>query len=84
MAESKMSKFKMAEFKMAASINLSQNEWVKFFCANGGNQSWPVWVSLRRKTKMAESKMAEFKTAEFKIPDIIKLNENEWVWVRLN
>ena len=82
----------MAEFKMAAIINLSQNEWVKFFCANGGNQSWQVWVSLRGKTNMrgientnmAESKMAEFKMAEFKIPDIIKLNENEWVWVRLN
>ena len=43
------------------------NEW-SFFCANGwegslfyangGNQSWQVWVSLRGKTKMAESKMA--------------------------
>ena len=36
MAESKMVKFKMAEFKMAAIIKLSQNEWVKIFCANGG------------------------------------------------
>ena len=26
----------MVEFKMAAIIKLSQNEWVKFFCANGG------------------------------------------------
>ena len=85
-SESKMavSESNMAEFKMAIIINLSQNEWVKFFCANGGNQSWQVWVSLRGKTNMAESKMAEFKMAEFKIPDIIKLNENEWVWVRLN
>ena len=24
------------------------NEW-RFFCANGGNQSWEVWVSLERK-----------------------------------
>ena len=85
-SESKMavSESNMAEFKMAIIINLSQNEWVKYFCANGGNQSWQVWVSLRGKTNMAESKMAEFKMAEFKIPDIIKLNENEWVWVRLN
>ena len=30
-------------------------------------------------TKMAESKIAKFKMA-----DIIKLGENEWVWVRLN
>ena len=37
-SESKMavSEFNMAEFKMAAIISLSQNEWVKFFCANGG------------------------------------------------
>ena len=85
-SESKMavSESNMAEFKMAAIIKLSQNEWVKFFCANGGNQSWQVWVSLRGNTKMAESKMAEFKMAEFKMAAIIKLSENEWVWVRLN
>ena len=57
---------------------------VKFFCANGGNQSWQVWVSLRGKTKVAESKMAKFKKAEFKMVAISKLSENEWVWVRLN
>ena len=60
------------------------NEWMKFFCANGGNQSWQVWVSLRRNTMMAESKLAKFKMAEFKMAAIIKLNEIEWVWVRLN
>ena len=32
----------MAEFKMAAIIKLSQNECVKGFCVNGGNQSWQV------------------------------------------
>ena len=64
---------------MAAIIKLSQNEWVKIFCANGGNQSWQVWVSLREKTKVAESKMAQFKMAA-----IIKLSQNDWVWVRLN
>ena len=63
---------------MAAIIKLSQNEWVKFFfCANGGNQSWQVWVSLRGKTKVAESKMTKFKMAEFKMAAIIKLSENE-------
>ena len=31
MAESKMAEIKMEEFKMAAIIKLSQNEWVKFF-----------------------------------------------------
>ena len=85
-SESKMalSGSNMAEFKMAAIIKLIQNEWVKFFCANGGNQSWQVWVTLRRKTKMAESKMAKFKMAEFKMAAIIRSSENEWVWARLN
>ena len=31
MAESKMVKFKMAEFEMAAIIKFIQNEWVKLF-----------------------------------------------------
>ena len=31
-----MAECKMAEFKMAAIIKLSENEWVKFFCTNGG------------------------------------------------
>ena len=81
----------MVEFKMAAIIKLSQNEWANFFCANGGegsvsevffcanggNQSWQVWVSLRGNTKVAESKMANFKMAKFKMAAIIKLSENE-------
>ena len=63
---------------------LPSSSWVRmnerrFFCANGGNQSWQVWVSLREKTKVAESKMAQFKMAA-----IIKLSQNDWVWVRLN
>ena len=53
----------MAEFKMAAIIKLSQNEWVKFFlCQNE-----------------LKSKMAKFMMAEFKMAAIIKLSENEWV-----
>ena len=76
MSESKMavSQSNMVEFKMAAIIKLSHIEWVEVFCANGGNQSRQVWVSLRGATKMAESKMAEFKVAA-----IIKLSQNEWV-----
>ena len=80
MAESTMAKFKMSGIQDgAAIIKLSQNEWVKFFYANGGNQPWQVWVNLKGNTKIAESKMAKFKMAT-----IIKLSENEWVWVRLN
>ena len=59
--------------------------WVMFFfCANGGNQSWQVCVSLRQEIKMTDSKMVDFKMAEYKMATIIKLSENEWVWVRLN
>ena len=81
----KMAESKMAEFKMAAIIKLIRlNEWSilckwwrgkskwSFFFGNGGNQSWQVWVSLRRKTNMAESKMAKLKMAA-----IIKLSQNE-------
>ena len=78
-AESKMAKFKMMEFKIAINIKLSQNEWVNFFFgANGGKQSWQMWVGLRGKTMIPESKMAKFKMAA-----IIKLSENELVWVRV-
>ena len=83
-SKSTVSESNMAEFKMAAIIKMRQNEWVKFFCANDGNQSWQVWVSWRGKTKLFETKMAKFKMAEFKMAAIIKLRENEWDWVRLN
>ena len=55
-----------------------ENEW-NIFCANGGNHSWQVWVTLRGNTKIAEFKMAKFKRVEFKMAAIIKLNQNEWV-----
>ena len=48
------------------------------------------WVNLREENKVseskiaeAESKMGEFKMAEFEISTIIKLSENEWVWVQI-
>ena len=34
-----MAESKMKEFKMAAIIKLSPNEWVKFICGNGGEGS---------------------------------------------
>ena len=79
MAESKMD----AEFMIAAIIMLTENERVKFFYANARNQSWQLWVSLRGKTKMAESKLVKLNMAEFKMSAIIKLSQNEWVKVFL-
>ena len=40
-----MAESKMAEFKMAAIINLSENAWMNFFCA-------------KAESKMVEFKMA--------------------------
>ena len=65
MVESKLAKLNMAEFKMAAIIKLSQNEWVKVFFPRWQNTIW--------------CKMAETKMAEFNIVAIIKLSQNEWV-----
>ena len=58
-----------------------ESEWMSevFLCANNGNQSLQVWVSLRGHTKIAESKRAKFMMAEFKMAAIIKLSQNKWV-----
>ena len=70
---------KMAEFKMAAIINLSENTWVKFFCANGWIQDGSIqdgfhhqvqseWMSLSQielDWVRVLCKMAESKMAEF-------------------
>ena len=88
--ESKMavSESNMAEFKMAAIIKLSQNEWVKFlFVQNGWIQHGRVqdnshhqveweWMSLSQIELVwvrVLCKMAESKMAEFKMVAIIKL-----------
>ena len=80
----------MAEFKMATIIKLGENEmslsqielvWVRV------RMEWECfWVNLREDNKVSESKMAvsESNLAEFKMAAIIKLSENEWVWVKLN
>ena len=76
-SESKMavSESNLAEFKMAAIIKLSHNQWVKVFFfvqivgTNLGKCEW-VW---ERKTNMAECKLAEFKMAA-----IIQV---EWEWM---
>ena len=81
MAESTMTIFKRMEFKMAAIIKLSQNEWVKFFCAK-----WlePIWQNSRWLPSSSEwewkievfflGKMDESNMAEFKLAAIIKMS----------
>ena len=94
-----MAECKMAKFKMAAIIKLSQNEWMKFsFVQNGWIQDGRIldgwhhqieweWMSLSQIELVwvrVLCKIVESKMAEFKMADIIKLGKNEWVWVRLN
>ena len=55
-----------------------------FFVEMVGTNIGKCELSLRGNNKMAVSKMAKIKMAEFKMAAIIKLSENEWVWVRLN
>ena len=91
-SESKMavSESKMAEFKMADIINLSENEQVNFFVQNSWIQDSRIQDGCHHQfewecmsdvffVQMAESKMPELKMAA-----IIKLSQIEWVWVRLN
>ena len=42
------------------------------------------FVQMAESLMAAQTKMAESKMAKFKMTAIIKLSENEWVWVRLN
>ena len=86
MVESKMVESKKAEFKMAAII--SENEWsqIELVWVRVRMEEECFWVNLREDNKVFESKMAmsESNMAEFKMAAIIKLSQNEWVWVRLN
>ena len=142
----KMAKSMMAKFKMAAIIKLSENEWVKFFCAKWLNPWWQIsrwlpswsWVRMHEwsfflwKSWIQDGRfqdgchyqvesewtseffvqigwiqdsriqdgchhqfewecmrevffveMAESKMAKFNMTAIIKLSENELVWVRV-
>ena len=81
---------KMADIKMAAIINLSQNEWVKFFlCKMAESKMAEIkMAAISSWGRMNEwrfflHKMAETRMAEFKIAAIIKLSLNEWVKVFL-
>ena len=72
-AESNMTQYQDGCHHQVESEKMSE----VFLCANGGNQSWQVWVSLRGKTKLAESKLAK-----------IKMADSRWLpsssWVRMN
>ena len=55
------------------------NEW-SFFCANGGNQSWQVWMSLRGKTLDGGIKHGCHNQVKW---EWMSLSQIELVWVRV-
>ena len=67
---------------MAAIIKLSQNEWVKFFCVNGGNQSWQVGVSLIMR-KYYDGWMQDGKIQDDRIQDGCH-HQVKWEWMSLS
>ena len=73
-SESKMAVFEsnMAEFKMAAIIKLSQNEWVKFFLCKMA-ESKMVQFKMAAIIKLSENDSVKFflcKMAELKMAEI--------------
>ena len=92
MAESKISEFKMAEYKMAAIINLSEN-WMSLSQNQSGglvflsqNQSGDKKVS-ESKMAVSQSNMAEIKMAainkvfENPMSEVVSCRKsNNWAW----
>ena len=61
-------------------INQTELVWIRV------RVEWECfWVNLREDNKVSESKMAvsESKMADFKMAAIIKLSQNELLWVRV-
>ena len=58
-------------------MNEFESDWISLNQSQSAEREC-FWVNLREENKVSESNMAEFKMAA-----IIKLSENEWVWVRL-
>ena len=76
----KMAESKMADFKIATIIKLSQNEWVKYLYVQmlGTNLGKCEWV-WEEKLWWLNPRWPEFKFAEYKMAAIIKLSQKEWV-----
>ena len=76
-SESKMAVFEsnMAEFKMAAIINLIENEWVKFFCTKWLNWGWQISRYLQSSSWV---RMNEW--SFFVLMLVPTLGNCEWVW----
>ena len=70
-------------------MNDFESEWISL--SQSQSRGRCVSVNLTEENKVsefynaeAESNMEEIKMAKFKMAAIMKLSQNEWVWVRLN
>ena len=77
------------ESEKVSEVYSLQNGWIQDGRIQDGchHQVELEWMSLSQielDWVRVLCKMGEFKMAEFKMAAIIKLGENEWVWVRLN
>ena len=87
MAESTMAKFKRVEFKMAAIIKLSQNEWVKFFLckmaeANMAEFKMAAIIKLNENERLKFFFLAKWMNPTWQnlswLPSSRWVRENEW------
>ena len=91
--ENKVFESKMAEFKMAATIKLSQNEWVKFFLCKMA-ESKMVEFKMSANIKLSQNEWVKFflfKMVESKrqnsrwltLSNRVRMNEFESDWISL-
>ena len=92
-SESKMpeAESKMAEFKMATIIKLSQNEWMKVFLSTDGQSgsvSEGFWVNLREENKVSESNHDSVWIQDGRIQDgchlQVQVRMKDEVWIKMN
>ena len=71
----KMAESRMADFNIAAIINLSENAWVKFFCSNGWIQDGRVQDGCHHQVQ------SEWMMEVFFVKIVgTNLGKCEWVW----
>ena len=87
-SESKMTEFNKVEFKMAAIIKMSQNEWVKFFYVqmvgtNLGKCEW-VWEEILRWLNPRWQNSWWWNSRCLPSSSWVKMNEFESEWISLS
>ena len=74
----------VSEFERKNSDGWMQDGQIQDGCHHQVESEWMTLSQIELVEVRVLSKMAESKMAEFKMAAIIKLSQNEWLWVRLN